>query len=209
MIITALLALIFLILVFIAFYFFWFLRNPKRNPSKEKVIVSPANGKIHKIMYTNDKSIKIQKGLLGKIKAFTDDVSKKCAIISITMTPLNVHYQRAPLDGKVVKIKYQKGKFLNAVHDSKNMQATFENENNQILIKTEIGNIKVIQIAGFIARRIISIARKNQYIKKGQTIGLIKLGSQVTLILPKNKIRITAKEGQTVIDGETVLAEIR
>ena len=209
MIITALLTLIFLILAFIAFYFLWFLRNPKRNPPKKNVIVSPANGKIHKIMYSDDRSIKIQKGLLGKIKAFIGDVSEKCAIISITMTPLNVHYQRAPLDGKIVKIRYQKGKFLNAVHNSNDMQATFENENNQILIKTEIGNIKVIQIAGFIARRIISIAKKNQYIKKGQTIGLIKLGSQVTIILPKDKIRVTAKEGQTVIDGETVLAEIR
>jgi len=84
-----------------------------------------------------------------------------------------------------------------------------ENENNQILIKTNIGSMKVIQIAGFIARRIVCFVKKSQNIKKGQKLGLIKLGSQVCLIMPDVKgMELKIKKGDKLKAGETIVASL-
>ncbi|MBU0536172.1 MAG: phosphatidylserine decarboxylase family protein [Nanoarchaeota archaeon] len=197
-----------LLILFFLFYRIWFLRNPKRSIPKGDSLVSPANGRIIKIIDVQQKNLMIKKGMIGKIKTLTSDVGKSCWLIVIVMTPFNVHFQRAPFDGKVLKVKYTEGKLFNAVLGAQNLEATFMNEKNEILISTKFGNIKVIQIAGFVANRIKCFVKNNQNIKKGQDIGLIKLGSQVCLIIPRSsKLRLNVVEGQEVIDGETIIAK--
>lgn len=195
----AVLAAIGLAVLLILFYRFWFLRDPERHPPKGNNIVSPADGRIIEIKeIAQAGKQKVKKGI-GEIEA----ESGKGYMMTIFMTPFNVHYQRAPHDGRVTGIKYTKGEFLTAGKPRP------ENENNQITLSTRIGAIKVIQIAGFMARRIVCFARNNQNIKKGQKIGLIKLGSQVCLIIPKTgKTRLSVNAGDKVRAGETVIAEL-
>src|SRR3989338_8029560 len=188
------------------FYRFWFLRNPKISVPQGNSIVSPANGRIARIVRIGEdiKEIEIKKHI-GRIKALTSDTIKKGYLILIVMNVFNVHYQKAPIDGKVISVKHKKGKFLNAVSEAEDIRASFENEKTETIIQTEIGKIKIIQIAGLVARRIVSFVKPEQKVIKGQDIGLIKLGSQVVLIIPKLKLNI--KEGQTVEAGKTIIAE--
>lgn len=118
-------------------------------------MISPADGTITNIFYKNNKTS-----------------------IVITLNLWNKHYQISPINGIVKDIKYKNGKFLNAVFNPK---ATFKNERNEITIN----NIRVIQIAGILARRIKCYVKKNQKIKKGEKIGKIAFGSQVILEIPK------------------------
>lgn len=118
-------------------------------------MISPADGTITNVFYKNNRTS-----------------------IVITLHLWNKHYQISPIDGIVKGVKYKKGKFLNAITNSK---ATFENERNEITIN----NIKVIQIAGILARRIKCYVKKNQKINKGEKIGKIAFGSQVILEIPK------------------------
>ncbi len=127
-------------------------------------------------------------------------------MVSIMMNINNIHVQRAPVSGKVVSIKHNPGKFVNAVKDAEKMR-WIENENIETIINNkEIGKVKIIQIAGLLARRCVSLVKPNQNIIKGQKIGLIKLGSQVTIIMPA-KVKLKIKTGQKVIDGSTIIAE--
>ena len=196
-----------LIVVFGLFYRFWFLRDPLRLAPSGSNIVSPADGKVIEIRKVNCRnsrngSTAIRKSN-GMIYSDVSDVAKDCWIITIFMTPLNVHYQRAPYEGKIISTKHTRGTFKSAEKPRP------ENENNQILIKTSVGNMKVIQIAGFIARRIVCFVKKNEKIKKGQKLGIIKLGSQVCLIMPaSNKINLKIKKGDKVKAGETIIAAI-
>jgi len=188
----------------ILFYLLIFKRDPKRIIPKGNSIVSPADGKIIQIIKTKDlDKIQINKGLVGKIKTLCNDVAKECTIISIMMTPLNVHYQRAPIDGKVIYTKHSSGTFINAV--TNRSLKTLENEKNEILIQKDKLKLKVIQIAGFAARRIKCFVNKAEKIEKGQKIGFIDLGSQVSVILPKH-LPIKVKAGQKVVGGETIIA---
>lgn len=118
-------------------------------------IISPADGNITNVIYGKDTTS-----------------------IVITLNLWNKHYQISPINGIVKDIKYKNGKFLNAVF---NKNATFKNERNEITIN----NIRVIQIAGILARRIKCYVKKNQKIKKGEKIGKIAFGSQVILEIPK------------------------
>ena len=144
--------------------------------------------------------------MFGKITTFTKEITKKGYLITIVMTPFDVHYQKAPIDGVVTKVKYSKGTFRNAVFGAESMNATLENEKNEITIKGKI-KLKVIQIAGAVARRIVCFVKPEDKIKKGQNIGLIKLGSQVCLIVPEIKLMI--KENQKMRAGETIIGEMK
>jgi phosphatidylserine decarboxylase len=191
--------------VLILFYKYYFLRKPKRNTPSGNIIVSPANGRISRIIEINSKKkIEIKKGLLGKINLLIKDTIKQGYLIIIVMTPFDVHYQRSPIDGTVERTRYKKGIFLNAVKDSYSLNA-LQNEKNEIIIKhKKIGKLKIVQVAGFLARRIRCFIKPKQKIHKGEELGLICMGSQVVLVIPKLKLKV--KEGQKVIDGETVIA---
>jgi phosphatidylserine decarboxylase len=191
-----------LVAAILAFWRLWFLRQPKRNTPR-KGIVSPASGRLIKIIpYKNGKAANIPKGMLGKVRAATIDVAKEGYLLVIMLTPLDVHYQRSPVDGVVEKVTYAKGLFKNAVIGAQ--YRLFENEKNEMLIVTKKGKIKVIQVAGVAARRIKCYVKPGERIKKGQLIGLINLGSQVVVVLPKQKLLV--KENDYLVDGETVIA---
>ncbi|MEK6942880.1 MAG: phosphatidylserine decarboxylase [Nanoarchaeota archaeon] len=181
-----------------------FYRDPERTIPKGNNIVSPADGKVISIIDTAKNNVRINKGFLGKIKSYSKDVAPECKIISIFMSPLDVHINRAPISGKVVYAKHSKGKFFRAY----NLEKSFENEKNEILIENKKMKVKVIQIAGFLARRIICHVKKNDKVDKGGKIGKISLGSQATLMLPKN-VEIKVKLGQKVKAGETIIASIK
>lgn len=215
-------AIVFFILLL--FYKFWFLRNPKRKIPSGDNIVSPADGKIVRIIkydcekepLANIAGFEIQENKLGKVLVKTKDVSPRGWLVVIMMNIHNMHRQKAPLDGEILSVKYSKGKFFNAIRKAKNLRASLENENNEILIKTAIGNIKVIQVAGVMAKKIVCAVTEGQTVAKGDALGLIRLGSQVILVLPAstiggtgNDIELKIKEKDKVKAGSGIIAEIK
>lgn len=191
------------------FYRFWFLRQPARNtPHDNHLFISPANGKVVSITTWNKAYLAITKEKYGLINVWANDVDTAGYMISIQMDPTHVHYQRSPVDGQIISHKHSSGSFNNALGSDNAYGIRFENEHNEILIQTaDSSRYKIVQIAGFMARRIEDYIQLGQRVRQGDVIGLIKLGSQVTVILPHNT-HIETKVGETVIDGESVLADI-
>ena len=181
-----------------------FYRDPKRKIPKGNNIISPADGRIISIIDTSGDSISLNKGLFGKVNTLTKDVAKECYVISIFMSPLNVHYNRSPISGVVRLIRHSRGKFFAAYQFEK----TLENEKNEILIENKSGKVKVVQIAGFLARRIKCYVKTNQKVNKGEKVGMIALSSQTTLVIPKSVI-LKAKLNGRVKAGETVIAVLK
>ena len=169
-----------LILLFV-FYFF---RDPERvTPSSESVLVSPADGLITNISEFKDKNINYTK-------------------VSIFLSVFDVHIQRIPCNGKILKVDYFEGKFLNATLD----KSSEENERLTITISHKNKNIFVTQIAGLIARRIVCNLSKNDSVEQGKKYGLIKFGSRVDISFPSKSYRCLVAKGQRTIGGETLLA---
>lgn len=192
------------ILALFALFLINFYRDPKRSIPKGNNIVSPADGKIISILTAKKNKTTLKKGFIGGIEAFAGDIAPECIIISIFMSPFDVHVNRSPIEGRVISVKHTTGKYF-AAFDLKN---SLMNEKNEIIIKNgKIGKLKVIQIAGFLARRIICYAKKGDNLRKGQRIGKIVLGSQATLIIPSKKVKIKIKKWQKVVAGKTILAE--
>jgi phosphatidylserine decarboxylase len=198
-----LLAVFLVFLAGISFYIF-FNRNPVREIPPGNSVVSPADGRIIEIIdlqKLSKGSLEIKKGMTGHIKTETKGITKNGYLVSIFMTPLDVHVQRAPVEGKVLSVHHKKGRFIRA----NTLRAFTENEKNEIVIDSrQIGKIKVIQVAGVLARRIKCSVRKNERLLKGQKIGKINLGSQVVLIIPR--LALNVKSGERVTAGETVIA---
>jgi phosphatidylserine decarboxylase len=179
-----------------------FYRDPERTIPKGNNIVSPADGRVISIIDTSDNNIKIRKGLIGKIKTLTRDVAKECYVVSIFMSPLDVHINRSPMEGTVKSIRHTRGRFFRAY----DLEKSFENEKNEIIIQNKKLKIKVIQIAGFLARRILCFTKPGKKVNKGQRIGMIALGSQATLIMPKS-VKIKIKLNEKVKGGCTIIAK--
>lgn len=198
------------VVICIIFYFWYFLRQPKRSiPYHDRVFASPASGKIISIIQSIDEFVTVHKDNHAALQLFTKDIGDEVTIVSIMLTPFDVHYQRSMYPAQVIHQSYHKGKFKNAVRKAKNLKSTFSNEHNQILFQTH-NNIKykIIQIAGFVARRIVSYVQQDQVVQQGDIIWLIKLGSQVTIVFDHH-VEVIARVGQKVIDGETILALIK
>ena len=118
------------------------------------------------------------------------------------MNVFNCHVNRSPVNGKIEEIFYKPGKFLNASLD----KASEENERNFFRIKSKDGEeIIVVQIAGLIARRIVSDVSKDQDVSQGERLGIIRFGSRVDLYFEKKNLLV--KKGQNVLSGETIIAE--
>lgn len=199
------------IVLFFAYYFLWFLRDPKITIPAGNNLVSPASGTVSKIIRIEKGNVpdtlQIDKGLLGKIQTRVKPIlgNQSGYIISIVMTPLDVHYQYAPCDGVVESVRHRKGKFLNAVQGASGMRATLENEHAEIVLKCAAGKIAVYPIAGFVARRIHTFVTEGQKVKKGDKLGIIKLGSQVSTIIPDLNVKVS--ESQHLSGGVDILAE--
>jgi len=138
----------------------------------------------------------------------TSDVADSGWMISIEMDITNVHYQRAPADARYLSSAYVEGQFKNALIKNNEFGIRLENEHNAMLFEMNDGlRYKVVQVAGLVARRIVDLTDQGKLYQAGEVIGLIKLGSQVSLILPEG-VRPLISEGDVVIDGESILAEM-
>ena len=180
------------IFTLITIWVYYFFRDPERTIiNDDNYLVSPADGLICAI---SESKGPIELGL----------ESKNFTRVSIFMNIFNCHVNRSPTKGKIEDIFYKPGKFLNASLD----KASEENERNYFKIKdnkTEDG-IVVVQIAGLIARRIVSQTQKNEEINQGDRIGMIRFGSRVDLYFNKRKTMV--KVGQNVIAGESLIASL-
>ncbi len=196
---------ILLAILLLGFWKIVFLRNPARTTPVGNNVISPADGVVIEAFEFKDKEVTLFKGshrLLGLINTMTSDVANEGYIVSIFMSPMDVHINRAPIDGKVKRVKHSKGKFL-AVNT---FEAGLVNEKSETLIEGKI-KVKMIQIAGFLARRVVTNVKPGQEVKAGQEVGLINLGSQVTVIMPKS-VMLKVNKGDRTVAGETILAKI-
>jgi phosphatidylserine decarboxylase len=170
----------------ITFFIVLFFRNPERNfVPEEKVVISPADGKVIKVEDVQLKST----------------ISGNFVKISIFMNVFNVHVNRIPYAGKIEAINYHPGKFFSANLD----KASLNNERNEVAIRTDDNRvIWVVQIAGFIARRIVCWTNVGTSVRKGERFGLIRFGSRVDVYLPAD-FRATVKAGDKVKAGHSSL----
>ena len=198
-----------LLLLSIAYYQVWFLRQPERNiPNNESVFVSPANGKIAAVTHWEKEKLVWNKDA-GAVQVLTKDIGDSGWLIAIEMDITNVHFQRAPVSSQLIGEEYTPGQFNNALIQKNPYGFRVENERNTLFFQTPEGlKYKVVQIAGLLARRIEDYVEPKQMLQQGEVIGLIKLGSQVALILPEG-VQPMVKADDRVVDGETVLAAIQ
>jgi phosphatidylserine decarboxylase len=167
-----------------------FFRNPTRvTPQASDLVISPADGTVSAV------------GLAApppEMGLGADPMLR----ISIFMSVFNVHVNRAPMAGRVTKIAYRPGLFLNADLD----KASEDNERNGLVIDTAAGRVGVVQIAGLVARRIVCFVEQGDSLDAGERFGLIRFGSRVDVYLPHGTRALVA-EGATAIGGETILAD--
>ncbi len=164
-----------------------FFRDPDRiTPLKDNLIISPADGKV----------------LLIKKIIPNEFIKEESIQLSIFMSPLNVHVNRIPISGKVSFLKYIKGEYLVAYHD----KADSRNERSMIGVTGKYGKVLFTQVAGAVARRIITDLKEGQDVKAGERFGMIKFGSRVDVIVPV-KCKLNVKVGDNVFAGETILFE--
>ncbi|HEB37808.1 MAG TPA: phosphatidylserine decarboxylase family protein, partial [Thermoplasmatales archaeon] len=143
-------------------------------------------------------------GKIREIKKTHDEDIGDCLKISTFMNVYNVHVNRMPLNGVVSDIRHLPGGYVPAFKKESD-----RNERMILTLETEIGVVKIVQIAGIVARRIVPYIRKGESITKGERIGIIRFGSRVDLYLPASKTNIYVKENNLVKAGEDRIAEIR
>jgi len=177
-------ALFFLALTaFMAFFF----RDPMRKPPQDQdVVVSPADGRI------------------TRISRMIPEDSHSPNLVSIFLSPLDVHINRAPIAGRLVDVSYIKGKFLMATDEN----ASLVNEQNMLTIEGEKITVVCKQIAGILARRIVCWKHKGERVSLGERFGLIKFSSRTDIILPE-EVEILVSEGLKVQGGTTIIGRIR
>ena len=171
----------------------YFFRDPPRvTPVREGIVVSPADGRVSRIINA------VPPAELGL-------GAKPLTRVSIFMSVFDCHVNRSPVSGRIERIAYHAGTFINADLD----KASENNGRNSLVIVTASGaRIVVVQIAGLIAHRIVSFVREGVAIGAGERFGMIRFGSRLDVYLPDG-VRPMVAEGQTAIAGETVLADLR
>ena len=168
----------------------YFFRDPPRvTPLRDGLVVAPADGRVSLI----GSAVPPEDLGLG---------TRPLPRVSIFMSVFDCHVNRSPVSGRIEKIVYRKGLFLNADLD----KASEDNERNSFLIVAANRRIAVVQIAGLIARRIVPFVNEGQTVAAGERIGMIRFGSRVDVYLPEGVTPLVA-EGQTAIAGETVIAD--
>jgi phosphatidylserine decarboxylase len=168
---------LFVVALFMAFFF----RDPKRvPPSDPDVVVSPADGRVTRI-----------------------ESQGEGTVVSIFLSPLDVHINRSPIPGRIVDVLYSPGKFLMATNE----QASLVNEQNALTIQGEKITVVCKQIAGILARRIVCWKSKGDKLGLGERFGMIKFSSRTDVLLPGN-VKVTVKKGERVRGGTTVIGRI-
>ena len=170
----------------------YFFRDPARvTPIRDGIVVAPADGRVSRIV----NAVAPKELELGE---------RPLPRVSIFMSVFDCHVNRSPLAGKIERMIYRHGAFLNADLD----KASEDNERNSLVISTPNGRIGVIQIAGLVARRIVCFVKEGQTIGAGERFGLIRFGSRLDVYLPEGT-KALVSEGQTAVAGETILADFR
>ena len=173
------------ILIFFAFFTFYFFRNPTRSIPKEAgLIVSPADGRV--VVVKDEENA----GRPGKR-------------ISIFLAIWNVHVNRSPAAGKLTKLEYKPGKFMAAWAE----QASLDNEQNVFTLQSEHGEIVFKQIAGWVARRVVSWKITGDDLARGELIGLVRFGSRMDVWLPESA-EVVVDVGEDVKGGSSILARM-
>jgi phosphatidylserine decarboxylase len=164
----------------------YFFRDPKRQPPVEPdVVVAPADGRV------------------TSIRPLSPDQETSSTVISIFLSPFDVHINRSPIPGKITDVVYSPGKFLMATNE----KASLVNEQNILTIEGEKITIVCKQIAGILARRVVCWKKKGDNVTLGERFGLIKFSSRTDVILPPN-VTIIVSEGARVRGGTTVIGRI-
>ncbi len=172
-----------IVLVCLAIFVFSFFRDPERAiPAEPGAIVSPGDGRV--VVVTDE-----------------EDAGRPGKRISIFLAVWNVHVNRAPAAGVITKMEYRPGKFLAAMRE----RASMENEQNVFTLSTDAGEMVFKQIAGLIARRVVSWKKEGERVARGERIGLVRFGSRVDVWVPKDA-EILVKLGENVKGGSSVLA---
>ena len=177
--------------IVVSIWVFYFFRDPERYPINDSnFLVSPADGMV----------CQIEENVSGP-KEFSLE-NEKFTKVSIFMNVFNCHVNRFPIECKVDEVFYKPGEYLNASLDD----ASQKNERNLIKINSVLNDkIIVTQVAGLVARRIISYCNSDDHYKQGQSFGIIRFGSRVDLFF-SNNFRVLVKKGQTVVSGESLIA---
>jgi len=165
-----------------------FFRDPERAiPDGTGLILSPADGRVIKVTPIQDDRF----------------LNGEATLVSIFMSPLNVHVNRIPLSGKVIDVRYNPGKYFRAFAD----KASLDNEQSAVIVEDEAGRrLCFVQIAGFLARRIVCHLQAGMQVERGQRYGMIMFGSRADIYLPP-AARVRVAVGERAYGGETVLAE--
>jgi phosphatidylserine decarboxylase len=171
------------VLMFLALFVFSFFRDPERVvPAEPGAVVSPADGRV--VVVTDE-----------------ENAGRPGQRVSIFLAIWNVHVNRAPAAGTITKMEYRPGKFLAAMRE----RASVENEQNVFTLSNEAGEMVFKQIAGLIARRVVSWKKQGEKVERGERIGLVRFGSRADVWLPKDA-EILVKLGENVKGGSSVLA---
>lgn len=177
-----------IVITLIALWVAYFFRDPERSGERgPRLIVAPADGRLIMITEVDEPSF----------------IQGRALRLSIFMNVFNVHVNRYPLDGTVAYVHYNKGKFLNAAAE----KSSLENEQSSVGIESGSYRVLVRQIAGLIARRIVTYSQQGQQVRQGDRMGLIRFGSRVDVFIPtESHLRIQL--GSLTTAGSTVLAEL-
>jgi phosphatidylserine decarboxylase len=170
-----------LLTAFMAYFF----RNPRRSiPLEPGIIVAPADGKVT---------------IARQATAENPE-----ALVSIFLSPLDVHINRSPIEGEIVDITYKKGRFLMATKE----ESRLHNEQNCLTIVGSDVTVKCVQIAGVLARRIVCWKQRGERVKCGEQFGMIKFSSRTDLLMPSN-VEVMVNVGTHVKGGETIIGRIK
>ena len=176
------------LLTLVALWVAYFFRDPERTGERgDALVVAPADGRVVQVSDLDEPSF----------------VHGKATRISIFMNVFNVHVNRYPVSGTVSHVQYNPGKFLNAAVE----KSSLENEQMSVGIESGSHRILVRQIAGLIARRIVTYSRNGETVRQGERLGLIRFGSRVDVFIPTAS-RVRVRVGDTTVAGTTVLAEL-
>jgi phosphatidylserine decarboxylase len=176
-----------LVLLGLAAFMAYFFRDPEREiPSETDVVVSPADGRVTRVEKLDPQS------------------GSSPTLISIFLSPFDVHINRSPIEGEITDVTFTRGKFLMATNE----KASLLNEQNAITIKGVHATVVCKQIAGILARRIVCWKKQNEHLSVGERFGLIKFSSRTDLILPSN-VEVFIQKGMRVKGGTTIVGRIR
>ena len=171
--------------LFLAGFMAFFFRDPRRSiPLEPGIVIAPADGRVTIVRPA--------------------DADNPESLVSIFLSPLDVHINRAPIEGEIVDVAYKSGKFVMATRDDSRLL----NEQNTLIIQNDSLTVKCTQIAGILARRIVCWKRRGERVKCGERFGMIKFGSRTDLVMPPH-VEIIVSEGMHVRGGETIIGKVK